>query len=208
MLHPYQIFYIHPSLSGVCLLYMNTCPNVIAQNFTGTEIIASCHTCIAFYNRAVISILSFYCADWWMQSCKMKHLCTVTWRLDEDVVQKLLTDFCSESRWMKGCSRWVERRAGGEEKGRGERWIVAVGKSDCETPSPLSAIYVLQEVHPFPSFPFSSPSFPLLLHSPLQLASLFFQYFLSACQWLPCPLPGLWLWLSLLHSPPLLSHSF
>lgn len=56
MLHPYQIFYIHQSLSGVSLLYLNTCLNVIAQNFIGTEIIASCHTCIAFYNRAVISI--------------------------------------------------------------------------------------------------------------------------------------------------------
>lgn len=33
------------------------------------------------------------------------------------VVQKLLTGFAQGSRWMKGCSRWVERRAGGEEKG-------------------------------------------------------------------------------------------
>lgn len=41
---------------------------------------------------------------------------------------------------------------------------VAVEKSDCKPPSPLSPIYVFQKVHPSSA----SPSFPLLLHSPLQ----------------------------------------
>lgn len=139
-----------------------------------------------------------------MQSSKCEDLFSVVWRKDEDVVQKLLTDFAQGSRWVKGCSRWVERRAGGEEKGRGERWMWLSGRvtarlqvlfglfMSCRRFTPLSPLPLSLLSH------FSSPSFPLLLlHSPLQLAPLFFQYFLSACRWLPCPLHALWLWFSL-----------
>lgn len=144
-----------------------------------------------------------------MQSSKCEDLFSVVWRKDEDVVQKLLTDFAQGSRWVKGCSRWVERRAGGEEKGRGERWMWLSGRvtarlqvlfglfMSCRRFTPLSPLPLSLLSH------FSSPSFPLLLlHSPLQLAPLFFQYFVGLSMTSLPPSCPLTLVLPLLHSPP------
>lgn len=62
-----------------------------------------------------------------------------------------------------------------------------------------------------PRFPplLSPISPPLPPWAPLPLSSLLhaFTQSLSSCQWLPCPLHALWLWLSLLHPPPPLSRT-
>lgn len=72
-------------------------------------------------------------------------------------------------------SRWLERRAGGEKKGRGERWMVAVGKVTAKLQVLFWLFMSSSRLTPLPP-----PSF--LLHSPLPLASVFFQYFISATQ--------------------------
>lgn len=115
--------------------------------------------------------------------------------------------FCSGFRMKEGL-----QQMSGEEGckwGEGERRAVdvAVGKSDCKVPSPLWPIYVFHEAHPslsspsLPPSPFFSPLLPLC-SLPSWLTPLFLSSSLSACQWLPCPLHALWLWLSSIHSPP------
>lgn len=87
------------------------------------------------------------------------------------VVQKLLTGFVQGSRWMEGCSRWVERRAGGEEKGEEsggcgcrEEWLQSFKSSFAylclSGGSPLSLLSFLS----FTSFsPLPSPCYSTLL---------------------------------------------
>lgn len=84
-------------------------------------------------------------------------------------------------------SWWLERRAGDEKQGRGERWMVAVGKVTAKLQVLFWLFMSSRRLTPLP------PPSPLLLHSPLPLASALFQYFISATQSHPCPLRGLWL---------------
>lgn len=73
-------------------------------------------------------------------------------------------------------SRWLERRAGDEKKGRGERWMVAVRKVTAKLQVLFWLFMSSSRLTPLPPPP------SLLLHSPLPLALVFFQYFISAIQ--------------------------
>lgn len=73
-------------------------------------------------------------------------------------------------------SRWLERRAGDEKKGRGERWMVAVRRVTAKLQVLFWLFMSFSRLTPLP------PPSSLLLHSPLLLASVFFQYSISATQ--------------------------
>lgn len=137
------------------------------------------------------------------------------------IIQPSIISLCRLQYWLYGVETthgfWpgvqmneglqqMKRRAGGEEKGEEsvgcgcqEEWLRGF--------KPSFAYLCLSGVSPLS--PLSFPSFPhffLPLLPPItQLFNMLhsFSQPLSACQWLHCPLRGLWLWLSLLHFLPL-----